>query len=128
MNTLKLGSVELNAQMVWADRQQSQTVAQSVLRTLGGAPVIFSQQLVAGENITLEARENRGWIRGSAYRQLKEMASVAGAIFTLEVNSETYQVMFRHHEAPALDLEPVTPRLNEQDNDIYTGQIKLMTV
>lgn len=128
MNTLILGGVALNPQMVWVDRKQSQNVAQSVLRTLGGAPVIFSQQLVKGENITLVAREDRGWVRGSVYRQLAELAAVAGAILELQINAQVLQVMFRHHEAPALDFEPVIPRLNEQDKDIYTGTIKLITV
>lgn len=128
MNTLRLGGIELNSQMVWSDRGTSQQVAQAVLRTLGGAPVIFSQQLVAGQNITLEARENRGWIRGAVAEQILALAAVAGNVMELQVNTLSIQVMFRHHEAPAVDLEAITPRLNAGDTDIYTGTIKLITV
>jgi hypothetical protein len=128
MNTLRLGGIELNSQMVWSDRHTSQAVAQAVLRTLGGAPVVFSQQLVAGQSITLEARQDRGWIRGSVLQELIALANVAGNIMELQVNTLSIQVMFRHHEAPALDFEPITPRLNEGNNDIYTGTIKLITV
>lgn len=128
MNTLMLGGVELNAQMVWTDRKKSQKVAQSVIYTLGGAPVVYSQALLAGQNITLVAQEDRGWIRGAVYDQLQAMADDPGAVFELQINGQSYSVMFRHQEAPALDMEPLVPRLNETSRDIYTGTLKLMIV
>lgn len=128
MNVLRLGGVELNPQMVWADRKKSSSVAQTVIYTLGGAPVVYSQALIAGQSITLVAEEDRGWLRGEVYDQLLPMADDPGAVFELQVNDKSYSVMFRHQEAPALDMEAVVPRLNEGPRDIYTGTLKLMIV
>jgi len=128
MNTLTLGGVALNAQMVWEDRYQSQRVAQTVLTTLGGMPVTFSQALQAGESITLVAREDRGWLKGDAVAAIAQLADQAGGVFELRVNDVVRQVVFRHHEPPAFSATPLVPRFNQKLNDYFTGTIKLMTV
>lgn len=128
MNSLSIGGVALNPQMVWADRHVSQSVAQTVLTTLGGTPVIFSQRLVAGEAITLSAEIDRGWLTGAQVAAVAELASQPGAVFELEVNGVIRQVVFRHHEAPAFEAKPLIARLNQQHTDYFTATIKLMTI
>lgn len=128
MNTLKLGGVTLNAQMVWEDRFRSQKVAQSVIITLGGSPVTYSQALVAGESITLVSQRDRGWLTGAMVEQIGELAAQVGGVFELEVNGVVQQVVFRHHEPPAFSADPLVPRLNQQLKDYFTATIKLMTV
>lgn len=128
MNTLKLGGVTLNAQMVWEDRFRSQKVAQSVIITLGGTPVTYSQSLVAGESITLVSQRDRGWLTGAMVEQIGELAAVAGGVFELEINGVVRQVVFRHHEPPAFSAEPFVPRFNQKLTDYFTATIKLMTV
>lgn len=128
MNTLSIGGVILNPQMVWEDRHGSQRVAQSVVTTLGGTPVIYSQTLTAGESITLVAREDRGWLTGAQVDAVMELANQAGAVFELEVNGVARRVVFRHHEPPAFVATPFLPRLNQQHTDYFTATIKLMTI
>ncbi len=128
MNTLSLGGVALNPQMVWEDRYRSQKVAQSVIITLAGTPVVFSQALSAGESITLVSKEDRGWLTLAMVQELMQMAAADGGVFELRINGVTQQVVFRHHEAPAFSAEPFVPRFNQQLNDYFTATIKLMTV
>lgn len=128
MNTLKLGGVTLNAQMVWEDRFRSQKVAQSVIITLGGTPVTYSQPLVAGESITLVSQRDRGWLTGAMVEQISALADQPGAVFELEINGVVRRVVFRHQEPPAFSAEPLVPRFNQQLKDYFTATIKLMTV
>lgn len=128
MNTLKLGGVPLNAQMVWEDRFRSQKVAQSVIITLGGSPVTYSQALVAGASITLVSQRDRGWLTGAMVEKIGELAAQVGGVFELEINGVVQQVVFRHHEPPAFSADPFVPRFNQQLKDYFTATIKLMTV
>lgn len=128
LNSLSIGGVALNPQMVWSDRYLSQRVAQTAVTTLGGVPVVFSQALVAGESITLVAEPDRGWLTGAQVAAVAELAGQAGAVFELEVNGVVRQVVFRHHEAPAFEARPLLARLNQQPTDYFTATIKLMTI
>lgn len=128
VNTLVLAGMALNPQMVWVDRFQSQSVAQSVYTTLGGSPSIYSQQLIAGQSLTLEAQDNRGWLTKTMVDFLMELAAGVGSVYELQVNGSLSLVVFRHHEAPAFVAEPIVPRLNQQPNDKFTATLKLMTV
>jgi len=114
--------------MVWEDRFRSQKVAQSVIITLGGTPVTYSQQLVAGESITLVASRDRGWMTGAMVEQIAALAGEPGGVFELEINGVVRQVVFRHHEPPAFAADPFVPRFNQQLTDYFTATIKLMTV
>lgn len=128
VNTLVLAGMALNSQMVWTDRFTSQGVAQSVYTTLGGSPSIYSQKLIAGQSITLEAQETRGWLTKTMVDFIQELADSAGSVIELQINGEVTLVVFRHHEAPAFSADPIVPRLNQQPNDKFTATLKLMTV
>lgn len=125
---LRLGGVELNPNMVWTDRFVSTAVAQTVKRTLGGVPVVFSVPLYRGSNITLVATEEYGWLSGTVVQQLITMASSPGAVYSLEVETDTYSVIFRHDEPPAVEMTPLIPRTNQNSGDFFIGQIKLLYV
>lgn len=128
MNTLILGGVPLNSQMVWTDRKVSQGVAQSVLTTLGGSPVVYSQALIRGQSITLESQDDRGWLTTDQVNAIAALADQPGAQFELQINSQVFLVIFRHQESPAFQATPLIPRLNEGANDRHTATIKLMTI
>ena len=129
MSTIVLNGVVLNPNMVWVDRYHSQMVEQSFRRTLGGSPVVYSASVPLGTNITLEATEDYGWLEKlSQVDPLVAIADVAGGIYPFIFNGVSYSVMFRHHEAPALELTPLVPRVAHATGDYFIGQIKLMTV
>jgi hypothetical protein len=127
-NEVTLNGVELNKSLLWLERAYSEGVGQEVRRTLGGKVVLFAQALSKGVNITLEARERQGWLTKAQADAVKALAATPGASYVLDVNGETHNVVFRHHEPPAVELEQLIPDLNPGADDYYVGQIKLMTV
>lgn len=126
--TIRLGGVLLSGSLQWTDRYAFTPVAQEVKRTLGGVPVVFSQGLTGGRPVTLEATEETGWLTYSMLQSVIAMASVPGAVYTLDFHGETLSVVFAAHENPAIDLKPLQPRAVPQPMDYYIGTIKLMTV
>ena len=130
---ITLGGVSLNPSMNWSDRFQSYQVAQSVNRTVGGRAIIFATPLRAGRKITLESTQDSGWIDKTTVDILMGMAAIVGATFLLEVGDdtatlETYNVIFRHNEPPALDINPHVPRPAHEATDTLFGKIKLLTI
>lgn len=125
---ITLDGVTLNPSMIWEERYESQLVQQSVRRTLGGTPVIFSAALTKGESITLTAGADMGWLRKSVVAQLLQRAATPGAQYVLSFNGQNINVMFRHNDPPAVDMTPIFPREQDEDSDYMRGSIKLITV
>lgn len=124
-----LGGVTLNENMVWVDRYVSLQVAQSAKTTLGGRPVIYSLALTKGQPITLVATEDYGWLDLTTVQALQAMADSPGGIYSLVYGAATYSVVFRHQDAPALELAPLVYRVTpDTTTDWFIGQIKLFTV
>ena len=119
----QLGSLTLPGSLQWTDRDAWSPVIQSTATTLGGGTVIFSQPQTAGQPITLEAEEQVTWLDQATVDALKDMASQAGATFTLIWEAELFLVMFRHHDPPAITFRPLWPH-----HDLFTGKIKLIKV
>lgn len=114
--------------MIWGDRETSQVVAQKVKRTLAGGLVVFAQQLTAGEEITLAATDEQGWLTKDQVDQVMGLAVVPGAQYPLQVGAEFFTVMFRHEDPPAFEASPLIERLNPDAGDYYTASLKLITV
>lgn len=120
----------LNGSLQWTERHQSHQVEQSVRVTLGGRTVINAAPLVNGRNITLVASEDTGWLTKTDVEHLEAMAAIPGAVWSFTYHGEVVDalVVFRHHEAPALDMSPLTPKKEPLPEDYYIGTIKLMQV
>lgn len=123
-----LSSVPLRSGLVWTDRWSEANVAQSVLRTLGGTPVIYTASLLKGTPITLVSQEDQGWQSLDVVEQLRQLASVAGAQYLLDLGSIQHSVMFRHNDPPAFDATPLIPRTLAEAGDYFTVTLKLITV
>ncbi len=117
----QLGDVVLPNGMVWSDRHEAAPVDQTVVRTLGGKPVIWAANRLMGMPITLTAHLDAAWLDLSTVEALAAMAAEAGASFTLIWEAWSTTVLFRHQEPPALSLSPLWPQ-----HDQFTGTIKLM--
>ncbi|MBF0283587.1 MAG: hypothetical protein HQL51_03915 [Magnetococcales bacterium] len=120
---ITLGGVELPRQIQWIDRDAWSPVAQSVERTLDGGQAIFAAGLQAGRPITLEADAGVAWITDEQRQAVLALAAQPGSVFQLAWGTEFYSVMFRHHDAPAVELRPLRP-----NSGWFVGQIKLVTV
>lgn len=124
--TISLGGVALSPDMIWSDKFQSSPVAQTVQRTLGGTLVYHTSSLEAGRPITLEARQDMGWLTETQVEALAALAAIPGNKMTLIINSDSYQVIFRHESPPALDFTPLVE--GREPSLYYRGVLKLLTV
>ena len=118
-----LGALTLPDQMVWVDRYKWFPVAGQAARTIAGGLALFTQGMVKGRPVTLEARDGMAWLTQAQVDGLAAMAAQAGATFTLVWDGESFSVQFAHHESPAMEAEPIWPFADQ-----YTGTIKLITV
>lgn len=125
---ITLNGVALNGSLQWVDRDSYSPVAQEVLTTLGGNPVVYSKSLSGNQPVTLEATEDTGWLTKTMLDSLKGIASVPGGVYTLDVHGEVMNVVFAHHAPPAIDFKPLQPRAVPLPDDRYIGSLKLITV
>lgn len=125
---ITLGGVALSGSMQWPNKWAYAPVAQEVLTTLGGNAVVYSKALQGNRPITLEAKEDTGWITHDMVTAIAAMASVPGSVYTLNFHGEVFSVVFAHHDGPPIDLRPLQPRAEPKPDDYYVGTIKLITV
>lgn len=125
---IALDGIALPAGLLWSDEFAASRVAQSVRRTLDGSVVVFYGELRAGLSITLESEPDAGWLTRAQIGALALRAASPGGIYTLVLRGQTWQVMFRHHDAPAFEARPLVPLANPQPGDFYLATLKLMTV
>ena len=125
---ITLNGVTLSGSLQWTDKRAYSPVAQEVLVTLGGNPVVYSKALQGNRPITLEAKDDTGWLSHLMVEAIEAMAAVPGAVYTFNFHGESFNVMFAHHDGPAVDLSPLVPRAVPEPDDYYIGTIKLITV
>ena len=118
-----LGDLILPESLQWIDQDSWSPVNQETTTTLGGGTVVFSQTRIDGQPVTLEANDEITWLDQDTVNALKNMAAQAGATFALTWESESFTVLFRHHDPPAVSFAPLWP-----NHDLFTGTIKLMKV
>ena len=140
-----LGTFIFPSGVKWIDRRQLFLVGQQVRRTLNGSIHIRAQRSLVGQPITLEIQFPNSWLYESKYQELKTLADIPGAQFTFtwqpetqnpgsiitdpKPTPETYLVMFRHNDAPALEFEHFDGQDGRTplDYDLWVGQVKLLT-
>lgn len=125
---IQLDSIVLNPNLVWSDRDSWSPVQQTAKRTLGGKMVLNAASLDKGRPITLTSLDDQGWVKWSEVQALKLLADQAGAVFNLTLGSDTFNVVFRHHEPPALEVTPFIQRVVPEVGDYFLVSIKLITV
>jgi hypothetical protein len=127
-----LGGVTLPPHIVWEDKYKWSPVLQEVKTTLGGRPVVFAASLLAGRRITLVAYSDQGWLTKAQVDSVRALAAVAGAQYAFSIGEgatlESYTVVFRHEEPPAVEFDPLIPRGVPLDGDYFVGRIKLLVV
>jgi hypothetical protein len=126
--TIQLDTIALPTSLIWSDEHAAQAVAQSARRTLDGSLLVLYAALQKGRAITLESREDAGWLTKTQVDALRLLADSPGGVYTLTLRGTPYQVMFRHHEPPAFSATPLFPFVNPQPGDRYLAVIRLMTV
>lgn len=125
---LTLDGINLPPSLIWIDRNSWSPIQQTSERVLGGREVTEYAALIAGQPITLQGERTQGWVNWALFLQLQSRAHVAGAVYDLQIGDNTWQVMFRHEDPPALDWEPIIKRLTPGNADVGLLTLKLKTV
>lgn len=123
--------LELHEDMRWVDEAEWAPVEQSVDRTITGALIVQTAERTnsTGRPITLAPPDNEaGWNPRSTVDVLMGWAAVPGLQLALTLRGTTHNVIFRHHEPPAIQAEPVTYYADEEPTDPYLVTIRLMKV
>ena len=125
---ITLDSLPLPPSLVWTDRDAWQP-ARHVMRTaLDGRPVIYHSPLQGGRPITLASTDSSGWMRRDTLDALQALAATPGETYPLIIGTESFTVLFRHDEPPALSAEPLVARTNHDPGDFFRIQLKLMAL
>lgn len=110
MITLSDGSttVTLPVDLLWSDENSWHPVEQAVQRSVTGALIVSVGSRIKGRSITLQPQDNSSsWTSRANLDQLRNWGSVAGKQLVLTLRGNQYNVIFRHHESPAIDATPV---------------------
>lgn len=130
-NTLSDGSatVFLPSGMQWQDRHAWSPVVQSVETGLTGAKIVQAAALLDGRPITLAPADgDTGWMTRDDVVQMELWAATPLQQLSLALDGSTYNVIFRHHEEPALSAAPVVPYDDPADTDPYLVTAKFMVI
>ena len=122
LGTNYLNGIQLPSQLILAEQYSSQRVAGTMLPTLEGGILSFTQQLQY-KSFTIEAREDTDWFDQAMVDAFLVMAETPNAQYVLIWNSVSYNVIFRHNEPPVADFTPVFPF-----DPNYTGRLKLLSI
>lgn len=129
--TLTVGAtvVSMTDDFLWADEFQWFPVEQSTERTLTGGLVVDVRAMTGGRPITLKGADDKSsWIPRAVLSQLTTWLGTPGQQMTLVLRGVSYTVIWRHHEAPALDASPVIDFSDIGPDDWYRVTLKLMVV
>jgi hypothetical protein len=124
---ITLDEIDLPSSLTWTDRDNWQPVANTLRRARDGTPVIYYANQLGGRPITLASTESSGWITRQTIDQLQAFAAVPGGMHTLTIGDESFTVIWRHNNPPAISAEPLVARTTHEPGDFFLVVLKLMT-
>lgn len=124
--TIKLGAIDLPADLEWQDEFAWTPVQQAAERTLTGKLGIEEATKIKGRPITLHGGQNAAWVTRATVTALAATLT-AGGIMTLVYHGTTYKVKWRHNDTP-IDATPVVRTRNPGANTKYAITLRLMEV
>lgn len=115
--------------LIWVDEFAWSVTAQKVERSLTGTLLVQAAGKVKGRPVTLAGGEDYGFIDRATLLALQALADTPGLVMTLTLaDTRSFQVMFRHDDAPAIEARAVLLKCAPGAEDWYTLTLKLMTV
>lgn len=121
-------TVTLPADTLWRDELDWSPVEQSTEYMLAGSLDIQGGTRLKGRPITLGGDESASWLSRGTILDLIAWAEIAGQELTLNYHGRTFAVMFRHQDAPAVDVKAIVEKAPPADEDWYWFSLKLMEV
>lgn len=129
--TLTVGAttINLNADLYWADENDWHPVEQTAERTITGAMVVSTSARVAGRPITLQPEDDSsGATSLPILTQLRNWAAVPGQVMELTLRGVSRSVIFRHHDGAAVEARPWIHYSDVQSGDWYFATIRFMEI
>lgn len=122
---VSLNSIELDEQTLLVEANQSHSVLQSTIVTIGGRTLINDKQLIGGRKLTLRADEDKCWYSKATVEAIIAIANIPNITYSLvhPDYKDGLQVMFNHDSTPAVEFEELW-----QGAGKFIGSIKLITI
>lgn len=121
-------TVTLPADTLWIDRHSWSPVEQTVSTSITGAAIVDVGTRLNGRPVTLVSDAEHAWIPYSDISQIKAWADVPGRELTLGIDGITLNVMFRHQDKPAVDVQPVIDYATPAAQDWFFGTLKFTEI
>lgn len=125
-----LQDLTLSHDLQWMDEHAWSPVSSSVEYSLTGALLIEHATRQAGRPLTLQAPDaSMAWHTRATADLLRTWAATPGQQFLLTLDDgRSFNVVFRHHEAPALEASPVRGMASYDADDYWQIKLKLMEI
>lgn len=102
---------------------------QGVVQTANDGSLIVYEQEISFNDKTLMGGDDWGWLSYTILNQLKALANVIGATYTLDYDGTVYIVRFKSEDIPVISGDKLINRSNTDNEDFYNNiMIKLMEV
>lgn len=132
--TTTIGSVTMDRDLVFEDEYDYSLVNASKEDSLGGGVVLQEfEKLEKGRPVTLVSTDSQGLQTKSKVDELKALADVSGATYTLTISSNsqtlTKNVRFRSELGIPVEAQPFYPRDGlHGDTILYRIKLHLMII
>lgn len=125
-----LATLTLSHDLLWTDEHGWSPVAANAEYTLTGALIVESAVRLTGRPITLSAPDpSMAWHTRAIVDMLLVWAGVPGQQFRLTIDDgRSFTVVFRHHDAPAMEAKPVRGFPSYEADDYWQVSLKLMEI
>lgn len=122
-------TLTLHPDLYWSDENNWHPVEQTAQRTVTGAVIVSVAQRIKGRSITLQPEnQSSGWMQRATLETLRNWGAVPGKTMTLTLRGIQYNVIFRHHDSPAIDATPIVHYNDTDTADWYLVTLKFMEV
>lgn len=126
--TILLNGVELSRDLRWANEFDNVDLEQTYQRTVGGRLIVSNFPKEDGAEIQLESVLSGDSLTGYFTRaQVKQFKVLEAAATPVDFNyhGQSFTVIV---QAGGVQVSPILSRPDQEDTDLYTGTIILVTV
>ncbi len=128
-NLVTLEEVQLPEGLYWKDEFKGLPFEEREERSITGLLLLFQQEKIGGEPITLASADDKNWITRRALKKLYQWVRQPALKMALSMDSpldsRVFEVSFRNSEPPALDSEEVIDAKPLSDEIYYRVTINL---
>lgn len=115
--------------LYWTDEFEDVPFEEREERSVTGLLLLFQQDKIGGQPLTLSSSPERNWIQRSKVKTLYKWGRQSGLKLKLEmglpVDNRVFEVSFRHSDKNAIDAKPIIDAKPLDDAIYYRITLKL---